>query len=154
MAEPEAQQRPGPSRKLATGCGLGCLLVLVVGVTLMWLSYRRAVGIWQTAEGFVREALTGDPATAYERLHEAKRQALSPAEFEAHWQTLRDQVGAVQDIHYLPASRVDLERAVVSTPVLVQGEKAALQVEVDVSPNDRPPALVDYRVTAAPAPGP
>lgn len=136
----------GPNKKLIVGCGVGCCVVLAAILTMLVIGIRGSAQVVPFAQGFVREAVSADPATAWQSLHGNKQQTVAQDAFVAEWQAVRAKVGELRSVTPAEGVGMDLERSVMILPFAVVGSVGTVTVTVEVNPKDKPPAIVDYRM--------
>jgi len=145
---------PKPNKGLKT-CLLGCGIVLLLGLAgLAWLTkfaLNSSRATLDTANAFVDTALAGDDGTAYAMLYEVQRQQTSPALFSEHWDAARNVVGGSPKAEIAGQPAPDFQSGLVTLQYSVTGGSGTVMVEIDVNPGEKPPTVVNYRITGLPA---
>ena len=145
------QQSTKTMKACLTGCAVLFLLgVLGMGVLVVYFK-TSAQATLETANSFVDTAMAGTDTEAYGMLHPLQREKTSPELFAKHWKAARNVVGEGPQATATGQPTANFESSLVTFQYQVIGSSGTVMVEVDVNPGEKPPTVVNYRITGVPA---
>lgn len=133
----------------ATLVGIFMLVLVVVGFVLK----RNAQATIDAAEHFLDTALAGDDAGAWGQLLAEQREQ-TPAElFAEQWRAVRQMAGNGANRTMTDPPVPDFASGLVTFSYRLEGSAGAVNCELDVNPAEKPPTVVNYRLTGLSAGG-
>lgn len=144
---------PKPNQGLKAcllGCGVLVALGLVLLLVLAGVLRKSAQGTMNAANDFIHAAVTGDDEAAYGLLHALQREKTSRELFHEHWDAARNVLGADPTSQITGQPAANFDSGLVTFQYQATGGSGTVLLEVDVNPGEKPPTVVNYRITGVP----
>ncbi|MBI2299644.1 MAG: hypothetical protein HYU66_12005 [Armatimonadetes bacterium] len=144
----DATQRRRRNRTLV-GCGVGCSLISLCVLLLLWFLGKQALALLMTGEHFAKAVAAGDAHAAWGLVEPGLQKTVTEKDLATDLSWLQKELG-LPIATKLTGQRVDPDSSCTVLVFSLAGPKGSGGVEVSINPNNRPFLVDGWKLSPVP----